>query len=75
VVRVGRYESAVDGGGLVTKETLLDENDDVWRSLRHQHIAVASQCVLLNCIDWGALLASPAGSGADPHAKNEFDAF
>jgi len=45
VLSVARYESNAEGG-TVTKETLLDENDDIWRSLRHQHIAVASQSVL-----------------------------
>ena len=45
MLSVSRYESKTEGGS-VTKETLLDENDDVWRSLRHQHIAVASQYVL-----------------------------
>jgi len=43
-LHVSRYENRMEGGTVV-KETLLDESDDVWCSLRHQHIAVASQSV------------------------------
>jgi len=39
---VYRYDVSSGGG---QKETLLDENDEIWLALRHQHIAVASQQV------------------------------
>ncbi len=36
-----RYEASQG----VAKEVILDENDDLWVELRHQHIAVVSQNV------------------------------
>ncbi|XP_060523557.1 protein ROP isoform X2 [Cylas formicarius] len=40
------YEYEASAG--VKKEVLLDENDDMWVELRHQHIAVVSQNVTKN---------------------------
>ncbi|XP_076275503.1 syntaxin-binding protein Rop isoform X1 [Rhynchophorus ferrugineus] len=40
------YEYEASAG--VKKEVLLDENDDMWVELRHQHIAVVSQSVTKN---------------------------
>jgi hypothetical protein len=39
-----RYEASAG----VVKEVLLDENDELWVELRHQHIAVVSQSVTKN---------------------------
>lgn len=39
-----RYEASAG----VVKEVLLDENDELWLELRHQHIAVVSQLVTKN---------------------------
>lgn len=44
---VYKFETA-SGQDVREKEVLLDENDEIWAELRHQHIAVVSQSVTKN---------------------------
>lgn len=39
---LSRYVN-IGGNEVPEKEVLLDENDDLWVEMRHQHIAVVSQ--------------------------------
>lgn len=38
---ITRYDNT--SGEIHEKEALLDENDELWVGLRHQHIAIVSQ--------------------------------
>ncbi|RWS29997.1 protein ROP-like protein [Leptotrombidium deliense] len=44
---VYKFETT-SGGDVREKEVLLDENDEIWAELRHQHIAVVSTSVTKN---------------------------
>ena len=45
-VGVHRYESSIDEGS-VAKETLLDENDDVWRSsVSYTHLTLPTKRIV-----------------------------
>ena len=42
LIYLTRYEHTT-GGEVSEKEVLLDENDELYSELRHQHIAIVSQ--------------------------------
>ena len=40
---VYRYTAAGQAGQMQDKEALLDESDDIWVEMKHNHIAVVTQ--------------------------------
>ncbi len=52
-----RYEVQTPGTDPKTnpaqkQKVLLDENDELWTELRHQHIAIVTQFVSFQIFDW-----------------------
>ncbi|XP_038064071.1 syntaxin-binding protein 1-like [Patiria miniata] len=61
---VYRYEAS--GSDMNDQEVLLDENDDLWTGLRHQHIADVSQAITTQLKNFAkAKIGGKMGSGGE----------
>merc|ERR1711936_51173 len=61
---VYKYNTNVD----TTKEVILDENDDLWEELRHQHIAVVNQIVSKKLKKFNEDKKIPTSAGGDKNS-------